>query len=227
MADGQASQFVRPEHRAIIGALRAADAALLARCRCWFGGDTAIVLAIGEYRFSKDLDFLCADQDGYRVLRSGIAERGASFVFGPAVTQERAFRADQYGIRGIIAHDGLPICFEIVREARIPLIGALGERVHFFNLPLPNALGRSAFYEGFYFWMHLAFGAGIVGLFVLHAAAALQHEFLKRDNVLRRMLGFIPMTAERQAAQDDPTERNQWATKRKSALVDWAERSRK
>ncbi len=124
MVDERATQFVRPEHRAIIGALHAADAALLAQCRCWFGGGTAIVLDIGEYRLSKDLDFLCADQDGYRVLRSGIAKQGASFLFGPAVTQERAFRADQYGIRGIIAHDRLPIRFEIIREARISLEGA-------------------------------------------------------------------------------------------------------
>ena len=107
------------------------------------------------------------------------------------------------------------------------LVGALGERVHFFTLPLPNALGKSAFYEGFYFWMHLAFGGAIVGLFLLHAAAALQHEFLKRDNVLRRMLGFIPMTAERQAVQDDSAGRDQWAVERESALVGWVARSRK
>ena len=107
------------------------------------------------------------------------------------------------------------------------LVGALGEQVHFFDVPLPNALGKSSFYSAMYFWMHLAFAAGIVGLVLLHATAALQHEFLKRDNVLRRMLGFIPMTAERQAVQDDPNERDQWAAERKSALVNWAERSRK
>lgn len=105
------------------------------------------------------------------------------------------------------------------------LVGALGEHVHFFTAPLPNAMGKSSFYEAFYFWMHLAFGAGISGLFLLHAGAALQHEFLKRDNVLRRMLGFIPMTEERQAVQDDPGERHQWAGERHSALAAKAMRS--
>ncbi len=82
------------------------------------------------------------------------------------------------------------------------LICAIGDHVHFFNAELPNWMGRSSVYEGLYFWMHLAFGVAIGGLFVLHAGAALHHEFGKHDNVLRRMLGFVPMTAERQAVQD-------------------------
>lgn len=89
-----------------------------------------------------------------------------------------------------------------------PLVGYLlictrGDQVHFFTAAIPNVVGKSSFYEGFYFWMHLVFGVSIGGLVLLHAAAALRHEFVKRDNVLRRMLGFVPMTAERQAVQDD------------------------
>lgn len=106
------------------------------------------------------------------------------------------------------------------------LVGALGEHVHFFTAPLPNAMGKSSFYEQFYFWMHFAFAAAIGGLFLLHAGAALQHEFLKRDNVLRRMLGFIPMTAERQAVQEDPSERHEWAGERNSLLAAKAMRTR-
>ena len=99
------------------------------------------------------------------------------------------------------------------------LVGAMGEHVHFFTARLPDLMGKSAFYEPFYFWLHLLFGVGLGGLFLLHAGAALQHEFLKRDNVLRRMLGFIPMTAERQAVQDDPAQRDQMEGERHSALV--------
>jgi len=84
------------------------------------------------------------------------------------------------------------------------LLGAFGGHSHFFTALLPNAIGKSAFYSSFYFWMHLAFGGAIGGLFLLHAGAALRHEFTLGDNVLRRMLGFLPMTAERQAVQDDP-----------------------
>ncbi len=65
-----ARRFRRPEHRAIITALRSMNVPLLRRCRCWFGGGTAIVLAIGEYRLSKDMNFRCADVDGYRQVRS-------------------------------------------------------------------------------------------------------------------------------------------------------------
>lgn len=107
------------------------------------------------------------------------------------------------------------------------LVGALGEHVHFFTAALPNGMGKSAFYETFYFWMHLVFGASIGGLFLLHAAAALQHEVLKRDNVLRRMLGFPPMTEERQAVQENPGERHQWAGERHSRLAAKAVRPRR
>ena len=107
------------------------------------------------------------------------------------------------------------------------LVGALGQHVHLFTAALPNALGKSAFYEGFYFWMHLAFGAGIGALFLLHFAAAMQHEFLKRDNVLRRMLGVLPMTPERQAIQDNPAEQESYAIERESALIGWVDRARR
>jgi cytochrome b561 len=90
-----------------------------------------------------------------------------------------------------------------------PLVGyllvcAAGGHVHVFTAVLPSAMGKSAFYKGFYWWMHLAFGVSIGGLFLLHAGAALRHECVKRDNVLRRMLGVLPMTREREAVQDTP-----------------------
>lgn len=93
-------------------------------CRCWFGGGTAIVLDLDEYRLSKDIDFLCAHQDGYRTLRSRVVAGGASALFAAPVRQEREFRADQYGIRGIVSVGGIPLRFEVVREARITLDGA-------------------------------------------------------------------------------------------------------
>ncbi len=104
------------------------------------------------------------------------------------------------------------------------LVSAMGEHVHFFTATMPNLLGPSAFYKAFYFWMHLAFGGAVLLLFLVHAAAALQHEFLKKDNVLRRMLGFPPMTAARQAIQDDHGMENVYPAERESALVGWAER---
>ena len=49
--------------------------------KCWFAGGTEIVLDLGEYRLSKDIDFLCADVDGYRELRSIVMTGGAAKLF--------------------------------------------------------------------------------------------------------------------------------------------------
>lgn len=115
--------FSRPEHQAVAAALQAMDHDWLTECRCWFGGGTEIVLDLGEYRLSKDIDFLCADADGYRRLRSAAVSGGAGAFFGNGVTLERPFRTDQYGIRAILRIGDVPLRFEIVREARIPLDG--------------------------------------------------------------------------------------------------------
>jgi hypothetical protein len=99
------------------------DPDLLLRCHCWFGGGTEIVLDLGEYRLSKDIDFLCADVAGYRTLRSLAVSRGACALFGAGIREHRAMKADQYGIRGIIAVNNTHLRFEIVREGRISLDG--------------------------------------------------------------------------------------------------------
>jgi hypothetical protein len=77
----------------------------------------------GEYRLSKDVDFLCADAGGYRALRSAAVSRGVAGFFARDVIQERPFRADQYGIRAVIRVGKTPLRFEIVREGRIALGG--------------------------------------------------------------------------------------------------------
>lgn len=118
-------KFELPQHTIIQSALRSMNAAFLERSQCCFGGGTAIVLMHGEYRLSLDVGFLCADVDGYRELRGAITENGAQAIFGPDVETVREFKADQYGIRGVVSLDGQPIKFEIVREARIPLSGGI------------------------------------------------------------------------------------------------------
>ena len=117
--------FVRPQHNVIAEALRSMDTPFLERARCYFGGGTAIVLQNGEYRLSLDVDFLCADPDGYRELRIAALERGAQAFFGPDIETVRPFIADQYGIRGRFSLRGQPIKFEIVREGRVTLEGAI------------------------------------------------------------------------------------------------------
>jgi hypothetical protein len=95
----------------------------LLESRCWFGGGTAIVLKLDEYRRSADVDFLCADQAGYRELRQAAQARGVAAFFKGDVTALREIRTDQYGIRTMLLFKGQTIKFEIVREARIDISG--------------------------------------------------------------------------------------------------------
>jgi len=113
--------FKNPAHQAIIHALQEANVANLNESKCLFGRGTAIVLDIGEYRVSKDVDFLCSDDAGYRYLRSRIHTDGLKAIFGPKIQQERDFRFNHYGMRTMISVGGIPIRLEIVREGRISL----------------------------------------------------------------------------------------------------------
>lgn len=127
--------FVRPRHMAILSALRALDGDLFAQARCYFGGGTAIVLALGEYRESADIDFLCSSQEGYRTLREAVWHRGFDglLIAGQSIKALRELKADQYGIRTFIESNGTAVKFEIVREARVELAGAIDVR---FGLPV-------------------------------------------------------------------------------------------
>jgi hypothetical protein len=116
--------FKRPEHRAISDALGMMRHEYLIQQKCWFGGGTAIVLKLGEYRRSLDVDFLCADIDGYRELRSAAVKHGAAAFFDGPIEQLREFKADQYGIRAVLSFRGQPMKFEIIRESRIDIDGA-------------------------------------------------------------------------------------------------------
>lgn len=103
------------------------DAALLEEAECYFAGGTAIVLALGEYRESMDIDFLTSSQSGYRILREKTFGGSLQGLFGPhaGVRQLREARSDQYGIRTQIGFDDVTIKFEIVREARTQLSGQM------------------------------------------------------------------------------------------------------
>jgi len=117
----------RPLHRRIAALLARMDGAFLAGARCYFGGGTQIVMANGEYRESRDIDFLVRGED-LRALRETVHEGSLGRVFRARVHLAREVRFDQYGIRTFIAEDEraaaeAPIKFEIVVEGRIPLGG--------------------------------------------------------------------------------------------------------
>ena len=117
------ASFKRPAHNEVLAGLAQLDAEFLRACRCFFGGGTRIVLELGEYRESRDVDFLCADAAGYRALRETISESGLGRIAKPSLKLARDVRGDQYGVRTAIRCAPSSLKFEIVREVRIPLAG--------------------------------------------------------------------------------------------------------
>ncbi|BCH28404.1 hypothetical protein MesoLjLc_03340 [Mesorhizobium sp. L-8-10] len=134
--------FNRPEHEIIGDALRRMNHQMLMDSKCWFGGGTAIVLRLGEYRCSLDVDFICSDTNGYRDLRNALIGKGPSTLFPNEVKSVRDIRADQYGIRMFLEYRAQLIKFEIVRESRIDVDGDIDP-----VLQVPTLLVRDMFSE--------------------------------------------------------------------------------
>ncbi len=103
--------------------LEALDAQILEDNACLFGGGTAIALRYGEYRESLDIDFLVSEVAGYRALRQRVVAGGVRALARPkaSLTQAREVRADQYGVRTLLAVRGAEVKLEIVLEGRISL----------------------------------------------------------------------------------------------------------
>ncbi|WP_406851176.1 nucleotidyl transferase AbiEii/AbiGii toxin family protein [Herbaspirillum huttiense] len=121
--------FERPHHRRIAQLLSSLDADFLLACGCYFGGGTAIVLMLGEYRESVDVDFLCSSQDGYRALRNTITNASLGAMLRAPVELAREVRADRYGIRTFVKVDGVAVKFEVVSEGRIAVAGGVDARL--------------------------------------------------------------------------------------------------
>ncbi len=117
-------EFRRPHHR-IIGALLASmDGGFLAASHCYFGGGTCISLLLDEYRESRDIDFLCAETEGFRRLRETVTNESLGKILRKPLVLAREVRADRDGIRTFIQSGDAVTKLEILREARIPLQAA-------------------------------------------------------------------------------------------------------
>jgi Nucleotidyl transferase AbiEii toxin, Type IV TA system len=125
--------FLRPHHLAVASVLEAINPSFLAESQCFFGGGTCIALMLGEYRESRDIDFLCASRPGFRRLRETVTETSLGKILRRPLELAREVRADRDGIRTFIAIDNLRIKFEIVLEARIDLQGA---NTRFLGVPV-------------------------------------------------------------------------------------------
>lgn len=83
-----------------------------------------MALRYGEYRESRDIDFVVSDVAGYRGLRqvfAGVRDFLPLTREGVKVELAREVRADQYGIRTQVRSGASAIKFEIVLEGRIEL----------------------------------------------------------------------------------------------------------
>lgn len=138
------SEPVRPRHKTVLAALHALDAEFLARGECFFGGGTRIVLALGEYRESADVDFLCANREGYRALRSTVSDMSLGRIAKPGLKLAREVIADRYGIRTFLDVAGEKLKLEIILEGRIGLSGGAEN-----GLPVPALDAASCCAEKF------------------------------------------------------------------------------
>lgn len=118
-------EFRRPHHRLVASALKSMDASFLVRTECWFGGGTMLAMTLGEYRESRDIDFLCSSRAGFRSLRETVTDRSLGAIFPDSFDLARDVRTDRDGIRTFLKIENVPVKFEIVLEARIDLEGAI------------------------------------------------------------------------------------------------------
>ncbi|MBT2143281.1 MULTISPECIES: nucleotidyl transferase AbiEii/AbiGii toxin family protein [unclassified Rhodanobacter] len=117
--------FERPRHQKVAKLLRSMDGELLTQAKCYFGGGTAITLKLGEYRESVDINFLCSDKDGYRLLRNAITPPTLGAALRSPVKHLRDVRTQRDKISTFLEVDGVPVRVEFVLEGRIAIDGAL------------------------------------------------------------------------------------------------------
>lgn len=74
-------------------------------------------------------------------------------------------------------------------------VSARGRPVPFWGLELPGIIGKNDALADFIMAVHVAGAWALIALILLHVAAALRHEFILKDNTLRRMTP-LPLRAE-------------------------------
>lgn len=134
----------RATHRRIAGVLSRMDAKFLEQAQCFFGGGTQLAMSHGEYRESRDIDFLVSSRDGLRMLRETVSERSLGRIFKQAITLVREVRAGRDAIRTFVAEDASapPLKLEIVVEARLELKGAMDRALGVPRLELAWAIAE-------------------------------------------------------------------------------------
>jgi Nucleotidyl transferase AbiEii toxin, Type IV TA system len=112
--------FKIEHHNKILKILNSLDSEILMRGSAYFGGGTLLSLDFGEYRWSKDMDFISSVlSEGYRYLRTVVFDGGCKALFRDLSNiQIERETTNQYGIRMLLLVDGVPIRTEIIAEVR-------------------------------------------------------------------------------------------------------------
>lgn len=138
--------FKHEHHRKLLSVLHRLRPEIVEACGLVFAGGTALAMEYGEYRLSRDLDFLAAGE-GYRHARGVLFDGGARALFrsteAESVFSVGEARRDAYAIRFPIHIGPDTIKMEIIHEARI----ALDEPRRLESLPVPLLTVEDQFAE--------------------------------------------------------------------------------
>lgn len=116
--------FKHNHHHRIVSLLNRLNADFLKKADCFFGGGTAIVLLLNEYRQSVDIDFIISSRQGYAMIREAIHAHGLAGIMLDAVPLHGDIRTDRDKIQmWLNPDDQRAIKLEIVYEARIDVTG--------------------------------------------------------------------------------------------------------
>ena len=138
--------FNHAHHQRILHVLESLNESMFSQFGALFGGGTLITLLNQEYRWSKDIDFVCPTGIGYKQLRKVVFDAnfdpGVLFSKTASLKFPRQLKADQYGVRFLIVADNEPIKFEIIAEQRIALDPA--EKIEGIPVPCLSLVDRWA-----------------------------------------------------------------------------------
>jgi hypothetical protein len=206
--------FERPHHRDVALVLQSLDAPALSQRHCYFGGGTAMALRYGEYRESRDIDFVVSDLAGYRDLRQMLGNvRGFLPIAREGIEVElaREVRADQYGIRTHVRSGESTIKFEIMLEARIDLAApGDGDRVCGVQTLAPIDLAAEKFLANADRWTDdSVYSRDLIDLAMMHAnrrlleAACVKAERAYGESVRRSLSQAVDMLETRRGRLED------------------------
>lgn len=115
--------FQYPLHNQILQILEAVNHDFFQDCSIFFGGGTMLALEYGEYRLSRDIDFLCPYGDAFSRLRRSVFNHGYEALFHldkcHGISFPRDMRTDRDGVRFAVQAGETILKFEIVAEGRI------------------------------------------------------------------------------------------------------------